>query len=193
MTTTVQTNPNGRAARKSLSSEIDRLDNILDGLADALNESVAAAVQQAVAGVLTEILTNPTFADRLRGPVNPAVAQNKSTDTPLPPPPPGPGLLARATGALRDGCGHVQRVCGDVVRRAATLAGSGRSYLGGSLLRGRLLPLAGAVVTLGIVVYLAGPQLPLLLPGAVGWVAALIARARASLQRAPTEYVSSFQ
>jgi hypothetical protein len=40
MTTVV----NGKAERKSLAQQIDRLDLILDGLADGLNEAVADAV-----------------------------------------------------------------------------------------------------------------------------------------------------
>src|SRR4051812_8175161 len=60
-------------ARKSLSSQIDRLDGILDGLADALNESVAATVRQTVGEAVTvaaqaavvEVLTNPTLHQRL--------------------------------------------------------------------------------------------------------------------------------
>jgi hypothetical protein len=188
MTTTLETNPNSRD-RKTLASQLDRLDNILDGLANALNESVATAVQQAVTGVLTEILTNPTFTHRLRGPVAPIENASTNTTTP-PPPPPGPGLLARATGALLEGCGHVQRACGDVVRRATTLASSGRSFLS-SFFSGRLLPLAGVIVTAGLVAYLVGPHMPLLLTGAAGWLATLIARARSSLRRSPT--VSSCQ
>jgi hypothetical protein len=71
MTTTL--NPNGRV-RKNLADQIDRLDQILDGLADGLTEAVATAVkeavglavQQAVAGVLGELLANPALLDQLR-------------------------------------------------------------------------------------------------------------------------------
>jgi GMP synthase PP-ATPase subunit len=191
MTTAVETIPNSRD-RKTLASQLDRLDDILTGLAGALNESVATAVQQAVGDVLTTILTDPTFTDRLRGPGTPPVAENVSTDTTTPPPPPGPGLLGKVTGALRAGCGHVQRACGEVVRRATTLAGSGRSFLS-SFFSGRLLPLAGVIVTAGLVAYLVGPHLPLLLTGAAGWLATLIARARSSLRRSPIERVSTVQ
>src|SRR5262245_24961079 len=69
---TTATVPNG-TARKSLAEQIDRLDNILDGLAEALNESVAAAVQQAVGeavavavqAAVVEVLTNPQLQKRL--------------------------------------------------------------------------------------------------------------------------------
>jgi hypothetical protein len=42
------------AQRKSLASQIDRLDSILDGLAEALNESVADAVKEVVGQVVRE-------------------------------------------------------------------------------------------------------------------------------------------
>src|SRR5271157_422231 len=75
MTTTLNSSvsTNGRS-RKSLADQIDRLDQILDGLADGLNEAVADAVKQAVAvavqeavrGILTEVLTNPDLLAKLR-------------------------------------------------------------------------------------------------------------------------------
>jgi hypothetical protein len=70
-----KTSPNGQE-RKTLASQIDRLDSILDGLSDALNESVSTAVQEAVSlavkeavqTVLTEVLTNPELRDCLQPP-----------------------------------------------------------------------------------------------------------------------------
>jgi hypothetical protein len=54
---------NGKAARKQLSDQLDRLDAILDGLADALNEAVADAAREgarvAVKEAILEVLTNP--------------------------------------------------------------------------------------------------------------------------------------
>jgi hypothetical protein len=60
------TNTNGRLARKSLASEINRLDSLLEGLAENLNEAVATAVKDAVSqavreavnAVIQEVLTN---------------------------------------------------------------------------------------------------------------------------------------
>jgi len=65
MTNTTLTN--GRLSRKTLSSQIDRLDAMLDGLADNLNEAVAMAVKDSVAEVVRnaveaavkEVLSNP--------------------------------------------------------------------------------------------------------------------------------------
>jgi hypothetical protein len=80
MTTTTT---NG-STRKSLASQLDRLDSILDGLSEALNGAVATAVEGAVEravkqavgetvretlqAVLTEVVSNPDlpFHARLR-------------------------------------------------------------------------------------------------------------------------------
>ena len=59
--------------RKTLASQIDRLDSILDGLAENLNEAVAdsvkgavtVAVQEAVHAALVEILSNAEVRRRL--------------------------------------------------------------------------------------------------------------------------------
>src|SRR5205807_2539524 len=55
-------NTNGRVARKSLASQLDRLDGILDALSDGLNEAVATAVQEAVGKAVEvafkEVLSN---------------------------------------------------------------------------------------------------------------------------------------
>jgi hypothetical protein len=58
---------NGRLQRKTLSSQIDRLDGLLDGLAENLNDAVAQAVRdtvaqvvrEAVEGSVKEVLSNP--------------------------------------------------------------------------------------------------------------------------------------
>ena len=76
---TATTSNNGRVIRKSLAEQIDRLDGILDCLADGLNDAVAAAVKEATAlavkeavrGVLSEVLTNPDFLERIRSTIVP--------------------------------------------------------------------------------------------------------------------------
>src|SRR4051794_12596471 len=72
-----KTNTNGQE-RKTLASQLDRLDAILDTLGEGLNEAVAGAVQEAVEtavregvhqgvrGALAEILTNPEIVAVLR-------------------------------------------------------------------------------------------------------------------------------
>jgi len=60
---------NGRMSRKTLSTQIDRLDGILDGLREALSQSVAMAVKEAVSSVVREaveaavkeVLSNPAL------------------------------------------------------------------------------------------------------------------------------------
>jgi hypothetical protein len=84
------TSANGRAERKSLAGQLDRLDAILDGLADGLNEAVVTAVQAAVAvaveAALRELLTSAELQRRLH-----------------PEPAARPGLLRRAAAALGRG------------------------------------------------------------------------------------------
>jgi hypothetical protein len=78
------TTSNGRPARPTLATQIDRLDHLLDGLAENLTEAVADAVRsavvQAVQTVLTEILTNPAVLAKLRDalPPTPRVTASRS-------------------------------------------------------------------------------------------------------------------
>src|SRR6516165_1158744 len=69
MTTAVRTNIDGEQ-RKTLSSQLDRLDGILDGLdsalAGAVQEAVSMAVKEAVQAVLTEVLTNRKLQEQLQ-------------------------------------------------------------------------------------------------------------------------------
>jgi hypothetical protein len=69
-------------ARKTLASQLDRLDTIIDGLADNLNEAVAlaaadsmkeivnVAVQEAVHAALVEVLSNAELRKRLANPAD---------------------------------------------------------------------------------------------------------------------------
>jgi hypothetical protein len=69
MTTTLRASSNGQP-RKTLASQLDRLDGILDGLdaalAGAVQEAVGQAVKEAVQAVLTEVLTNRALQEQLR-------------------------------------------------------------------------------------------------------------------------------
>jgi hypothetical protein len=73
-TTTPRTDPNGQQ-RKTLASQIDRLDGILDGLdaalAGAVQDAVEQAVKQAVQSVLTEVLTNRELQQQLQKAAHP--------------------------------------------------------------------------------------------------------------------------
>src|SRR5215470_5899299 len=99
MTTTTT---NGQV-RKTLASQLDRLDSILDGLSDALNGAVASAVEGAVRqavsqavketlqAVIAEALTNPDLLAAART----LLAPGAPADTTEPPEPPK-GLFRRA-------------------------------------------------------------------------------------------------
>jgi hypothetical protein len=74
-------------ARKTLASQIDRLDSILDGLSEGLDQAVAQAVreavglavQEAVQAVLSELLTNPALREQLQ---RPAASESAPPDDP---------------------------------------------------------------------------------------------------------------
>jgi hypothetical protein len=187
MTATAETQHNGRV-RKTLSSQLDRLDGILDGLADALNESVAVAVEKAVGNVIAEILTNPAFTERLRAPVTPTSEEDETTASTAPPSPTRAGALSKVMGAVQAGCRHLQRAGRAVLRRAATVADAGCSYIARLLFRGRVLAGVGVLVAVGVVAFLAVPRVPLLVTVAAGWLAALLAWARTSIRPAPLTY-----
>src|SRR5947209_5822508 len=95
MTTTT----NGQV-RKTLATQLDRLDSILDGLSDGLNEAVATAVQQAVATAVqqavVEVMTNAEL-ERLLHPSAP--------QPPTPPYPTPPRSRGRQAGGWA-GCGR---------------------------------------------------------------------------------------
>ena len=95
--------------RKTLASQLDRLDSILDGLSEGLNDAVASAVREAVGLAVHEavqaVLTNPLLREQLQGP---AAAE--------PAPPDGPAnkegggesrlaaLCSRVRNKLRSAC-----------------------------------------------------------------------------------------
>ena len=98
MTTAVRTNIDGQP-RKTLSSQLDRLDGILDGLDSALTgavqEAVSMAVKQAVQAVLTEVLTNRELQEQL---------QQAAQHAPPPEPPHGkPSMANRLWQATTEG------------------------------------------------------------------------------------------
>jgi hypothetical protein len=68
-TTTTRTDNNG-PPRKTLASQLDRLDAILDGLdnalAGAVQTVVCTAVKEAVQAVLTEVVTNQQLQEQLQ-------------------------------------------------------------------------------------------------------------------------------
>ena len=103
--------------RKTLATQLDRLDGILDGLSEGLDQAVAQAVreavglavQEAVQAVLTELLTNPALREQLQKAAPPG------------PPPPAERTPEGGRGRLAALCGRV----GDKLRSACR-AGAGR-------------------------------------------------------------------
>jgi len=206
------TKDNGHLPRKTLSTQLDRLDEILDGLADSLNGAVAQAVkdavglavQEAVQGVLTEVLTNPELLEKLRPETVPQAV-------PATPAAPGPGWLSRlagvAKGACAKACNLARQACGKVAQLAragwaAVNAGvayvSGRvkmlaralgAFLGSAAgvawqARKPLLIALGVGSALGLGCYLAGPVVSSAVSGFAGFVGALVASTVNSLRRA---------
>jgi len=206
------TKDNGQLPRKTLSTQLDRLDEILDGLADSLNGAVAQAVkdavglavQEAVQGVLTEVLTNPELLEKLRP---------EPVSQPVPPTPAaqGPGWLSRLAGVAqnmcakacilaRQACGKVAQVAcgvwGAVCARAAQTSGRVKvmaqglgAFLGGAAgvawqARKPLLIALGVGSALGLGCYLAGPVVSSAVSGFAGFVGSLVASAVNSLRKA---------
>jgi hypothetical protein len=105
--TATTTNADGRT-RKSLASQIDRLDAILDGLSEALQgavadtvkEAVGQAVQEAVRAVLTEVLTNADLKQQLQQAAQPATEPQEAAGT--------TSWLGQAWGSVT---GQVGRAC----------------------------------------------------------------------------------
>jgi hypothetical protein len=83
MTTTATTRtPSNGQPRQTLASQLDRLDDILDGLdaalAGAVQEAVEQAVKQAVQAVLTEVLTNRQLQEQLHQAAQPTPPPEES-------------------------------------------------------------------------------------------------------------------
>jgi hypothetical protein len=194
------TTPNSRVARKSLASQIDRLDSLLDGLAENLNEAVATAVreavqqavQQAVATVVREVLTNATLLRTLQGPAEPVSPSPRTggrqrTWCSL------GDALRPVSAVVRTQIGRAQARLTDLLRQASALLRAQRDQwvsrcwdlwqvLPGLLLlvwrqRQALLLAVGIGSLVGLGCYLAGPLLASLTSGLTCVVLTLAAQA----------------
>ena len=127
MSKTLETNGQ---TRKTLASQLDRLDGILDGLSEGLDQAVAQAVreavrlavQEAVQAVLTELLTNPALREQLQ---RPAAAEAAPPDGPANQQGGGKSRLALLCGRVGDKLRSACRVGAGCLRqagRAASLA-----------------------------------------------------------------------
>jgi hypothetical protein len=174
------TTVNGNA-RKSLAEQIDRLDDILGGMAeglqgavaDAVKQAVTVAVQEAVRGVLAELLTNPDLMALLRGAV-PAAAQATLQAAGPDARPAAPPRLARVKSwvggkvrGLWGACRAAALVARRFVARCRARLAMARRF------KGQLLASAGVGVLAEVAACYAGPWLSALAGGHGGFATAL--------------------
>jgi hypothetical protein len=201
MTATMQSHSNGRA-RKSLSDQIDRLDQILDGLSEGLNEAVATVVHEAVQiavkeafhVVTRELLTHPDLLARLAKAGMPASATlpNACSATL------GVRIRERLT-QLWHGVRAGTRVVNDACRRCVRFL-RGRLLAAGQLLRrgivrcvarGRMLwqlkrritIALGVGCTAAVIVWMTGPWLAPITTGLGGFFSTLAVQTGVRLRR----------
>jgi len=140
-----QTITNG-TARKSLASEIDRLQETVAGLGQGLREAVrdatTQAVREAVGELVAEVVTNPDIAALFRA------AQAPPAQAARPMPPRGGGLVGRLAGWLqqplrlaRQAWGAACAYKGVLLAGLAAVAALATAWTGGPLLAlaGRLI------------------------------------------------------
>ena len=189
-------------ARKSLASQIDRLDSLLDGLSENLNQAVADAVQgavelavrqavgqavkEAVQAVLTEVLTNADLLATLRT----ILPVPSSPDAPMTGPPERPrGFFRRACDGIKAGLGAAAKTCAAVAGKVAGVKAVARA--GWSLakrFKGRVLAACGVGVAAGAVTFLAAPWVGVAAAAVGGFFTTLAVAARDGLRKlfAPT-------
>ncbi len=200
-------NADGRAARKSLAEQIDRLDGILDGLAEALNEAVAGAVQQAVGqavqqavqAVLLELATNPELQEHLHragaGPQPAAERRGWGSTLAAAAQVAGAGAAAAgqrawqhtATGVGRLGSGLRRWAAAGYAQAVSVVQATGTKVRALARLvncsRRSLLAALGIGAVIGLGCYCAGPTVAALVSGLAGFVGSLTARVLAGLHR----------
>jgi hypothetical protein len=163
--------------RKTLASQIDRLDSILDGLSEGLDQAVAQAVreavglavQEAVQAVLAELLTNPALREQLQKAASPT------------PPPPAERTPEGGRGRLAALCSRV----GDKLRSACRVgAGWLRLAAQAASLAWRLAGARVRAVLLVAAAYLARITLAAVARRLCGAARSLVSRAWGALRRA---------
>jgi hypothetical protein len=183
--------------RKTLASQLDRLDGILDTLGEGLNEAVATVVQETVAvavqAAVTEVLTNPELQQRLRALRSPRTSSNPIAEA-------AKSLWSCFKGVLQASISKVTTWLGNAWAKTiaflsgfkATVAdkavdasgkikavGKGlwmRTLLALTLarrMRKALLVAMAAGITVGLGCYLSGPVVSSLVSGVAGFVGSL--------------------
>jgi hypothetical protein len=191
--------PLSGAERKTLSSQLDRLDSILDRLAIGLQQAVAHAVQQgtaqavreAVQATLTEVRNSADLRAALAPASSTAVTNNRhevvtsTTDRPTSP-------LSRTWGRLLACLRQVPQAC---CRLFGSIAGCLPLLLAAWLVAPRykrqLWAACGIGVAFSLAVYFAGPWLGLLLGWLGGFTLALIVQSRDTLRNLLTTPANS--
>jgi hypothetical protein len=188
MTTTTT---NGQV-RKTLASQLDRLDSILDGLSDALNGAVASAVEGAVRqavsqavketlqAVLAEALTNPDLIAAARTLFTPG----SPADAPMTDPPERPrSLFLRAGDKVKAGLAAAGTACATVAGQVAGIKTVARGAWGlTKKFKGRVLAACGVGVAAGTATLLAAPWLGVAAASVVGFCGTLAVKARNALR-----------
>jgi hypothetical protein len=191
--TTTNTLTNNGTQRRTLSSQLDRLDAILDALSDGLNQAVASAVQntveqavreavqvavrQAVEGLVSEVLTNPDALALLRATLTP---DPTLTSQPSPPAPPAP----RAAGLGAWLWGRAKQACAAVCQGASRVASAARQgFHMAKPFRKPLLIAAGVGTAVAVGACLAGPWIAAPASWLAGFIGTLAVRARVALRR----------
>jgi hypothetical protein len=125
---TMTTNNTSRP-RKTLATQLDRLDSLLDGLGESLNEAVAASVQQAVTAAVQQAIVEVLTNAELQRLLHPPAPQPASPPPPDPPPTPEKrgGLLLGVLGLARRTWAAARSAAGSAWGRVQAVArGAGR-------------------------------------------------------------------
>jgi hypothetical protein len=195
MTTATATN----GVRKTLASQLDRLDSILDGLSDALNEAVATAVEGAVEravrqavgeavretlqAVIAEVVSNPDLLAAARTLLAPGSTADVPTDNPTTPPERPRGLLRRACDKVQAGVAVAANACAAVAGQAAGVKTAVRAGWGlTKKFRGRVLLASGVGLAAGAATLFAAPWLGVAAASVVGFFSTLAVSARNALR-----------
>jgi hypothetical protein len=188
------TTTNGRE-RKTLASQLDRLDSILDGLADALNGAVASAVEGAVEravklavgeavretlqAIITEVVSNPDLLAAARTVLTPG----SPADVPADPPERPKGLFRRACDTVQAGVVAAGSACAAVAGQAAGVKAVARAGWGlARKFKGRVLAACGVGVAAGALALWAAPWLGVLSASVAGFFSTLAVSARNALR-----------
>lgn len=190
MTNTTTTNGQ---QRKSLASQIDRLDSILDGLSDGLNDAVASAVQEAVGiavreavkAVLTEVLSNPTFLARIRSVVTPPREKRPGLATRVAAAAAGLApVLRQRLARLKGGLGKCLELAAERMKRAkATAGGCIERFQSLRRFKRPLLVAVGVGSAASVLAYFSGPWVAAAAGWLSGFVTTLAVQAAAALRK----------